>query len=285
MRAVIDIGSNSVRLMLDYGRPLNPKKLATTRLGGGLALTGRIDDTAFSASLSAVREFYAQAVIAGAKPYIFATEAVRAAGNGKAFCDEIKAITGITVDVLDGDAEARIAFLGAGTDEGSCTVIDSGGASTEVTSGVDGVITGTRSVKIGAVRLKSMNLSFDAAQSYIEGALYDLPRIYDEVVAIGGTATALAAADLRLAAYNPAAVHGHRLSYAALTELIEQFKAGDIPEKFPAVSPARAEIILYGAMIYHNLMRLYHVREIEISETDNCEGYLKYKDMQKNRSE
>lgn len=274
MRAVIDIGSNSIRLMIDKGYALNPKKLATTRLGGGLALTGRIDDEAFEASVRAVREFHAQAVMAGAKTYAFATEAVRAASNGRLFCEAVKAATGLTVDVIDGQTEARIAFLGAGAATGNCTVVDAGGASTEITSGTDGVVTDAVSVKVGAVRLKSMHLSVEAARSYIEGALYGLPRLYDDVIAIGGTATALASADLRLKRYDPAAVHGHRLSYPALANLLAEFEAGGIVEKFPAVTPERAQIILYGALIYECLMRRYDIPEITVSETDNCEGYL-----------
>ena len=85
MRAVIDIGSNSVRLMIDRGLKLNPKKLATTRLGGGLVLTGRIDAQAFSDSVRAVAGFCREAAGAGADEiYVFATEAVRAALCG---CD------------------------------------------------------------------------------------------------------------------------------------------------------------------------------------------------------
>ena len=74
MRAVIDIGSNSVRLMIDRGLKLNPKKLATTRLGGGLVLTGRIDAQAFSDSVRAVAGFCREAAGAGADElYVFAT--------------------------------------------------------------------------------------------------------------------------------------------------------------------------------------------------------------------
>lgn len=265
-------------MMIDRGLDLNPKKLATTRLGGGLTLTGRIDDLAFADSLKAVTDFCAEARAAGAEPYAFATEAVRAAANGRAFCNAVAAATGVRVDVLTGKQEAMIAYLGAGDPTGRCTVIDSGGASTEITSGSDGVITDSVSIKTGAVRLKSMGLNVEATRAYIDGKLYEMPRLHKKIVIIGGTATALASADLRLKQYDAQKVHGHTLTYEALNDLIAAFEQGHITEQFPAVTRARAEIILYGALIYERIMAGFRIHSVTVSESDNCEGYLRYLD-------
>lgn len=272
MRAVIDIGSNSVRLMIDRGQALNEKKLATTRLGGGLSLCGAIDERAFAASVEAVARFADEA--RGADVYVFATEAVRAAANGGAFCRAVFEATGLAVDVIDGETEAKIAYLGAGATDGAATVIDAGGASTEITTGWDGAIERSVSVKVGAVRLHSLGLDEDGVRAHVKGLLVGLPPVAERVLAIGGTATALAAADLRLPVYDARAVHGHRLTRDAVAALVEAFRAGDIVRRFPAVSPARAEIILCGALLYEQIMETCKIPALTVSETDNCEGYL-----------
>ena len=277
-RAVIDIGSNSVRLMIDRGLRLNPKKLATTRLGGGLNLTGAIDCKAFDDSIKAVAEFYREAVEAGAAGFIFATEAVRAASNGRQFCDEIKRVTGSETDVINGSTEALIAYIGAADDRGDYTVIDSGGASTEITVGRDGRVLRSVSIKTGSVRLKSLGPDVCTAQ-YIDGLLADVPSPRGKVVAVGGTATALAAADLRLPTYDPFKIHGHIVTADALARLIGEFAEGDITARFPAVTPSRAEILPYGALLYQRLVARMSIDGFTVSETDNCEGYLKYLDL------
>lgn len=278
MRAVIDIGSNSVRLMIDRGLKLNPKKLAATRLGGGLVSTGRIDAQAFSDSVRAVAGFCREAAGAGADEiYVFATEAVRAAANGADFCRAVKEATGIDVDVVDGETEARLAYLGAAGARGRYTVIDAGGASTEITTGADGKVLASVSVKTGAVRLKSLRLSLQETAACIDGLLTDIPAVCGTVLAVGGTATALAAADLGLQTYDAQKVHGHTVTLPALERLLDAFGQGDIVGRFPAVTRSRAEILPYGALIYERLMRRTGTDAFTVSETDNCEGYLAYK--------
>ena len=131
--SVIDVGSNSVRLaMMADGKTLY-KKLATTRLGEGLSVTGKISAQAGERTANAVADFKNYALSQGAqKVYVFATAAVRSAVNRQEFLNLVRRVCGVEVDVLSGQDEARIGISGALKDRDG-GIIDVGGASTEVT--------------------------------------------------------------------------------------------------------------------------------------------------------
>lgn len=283
MKAVIDIGSNSVRLMLDKERhDLHIKETLTTRLGEGLSDSKRIKEPNMSLTVAAVRELYNQARAEGADTfYIFATEAVRCAENGKVFLEKAEAEIGQKIDLIDGKMEAEIGYIGATKGlKGRLGVIDAGGASTELVIGTDDAIEAWESVGIGAVRLRDeAGADIDRMRRIVYPLLDRAPDLSraETVIAIGGTATALAAADLNLQAYAPILVHRHRVTRERLSELVTGFSAGEIPLRYPSVSPARAQIILQGAVLYECIMEKYKLTSFIASETDNCDGYLLYK--------
>ena len=130
--AVIDIGSNSVRLMLVADGKVLYKALNTTRLGEGLAASTRLNVAALERTAQAVSAFYAQAKSEGAEKVLaFATAAARSAENGQEFVDRVKELCGLQVEIISGDEEAEIGVLGAlGNADGG--IIDVGGASTEI---------------------------------------------------------------------------------------------------------------------------------------------------------
>lgn len=278
MLSVIDIGSNSVRLMLETPQKLNKKITVTTRLGEGLC-AGVLTQESMTRSVKAIAELKITATRAGAtEVYVFATEAVRAAKNGADFCDAVYAQTGLTVDVLAPETEAQIGFLGATFGfSGSAAVIDVGGASTEIATGAGGKVEKAASIPVGAVRLK--NISDDPAvlRDAVYPLLERLPAPRGKTFAVGGTATALAACDLKLSTYDPERVHGHVLTLDALKNLSEKFMhAETIAKDFPTLGK-RAEIILQGAVIYKIIFEYFGLKELSVSETDNCEGYLMLK--------
>lgn len=281
MRAVIDIGSNSVRLMIEREQQgLNEKQTATTRLGEALYATHKLSEASMRRSIDSIAAFYAQAKAAGCtEVYAFATEAIRAAENGSAFCRAVSDATGLSVEVLAPETEAQVGYLGATIGlNGNLAVLDVGGASTELAVGSDGVVLSAVSIPIGAVRLQSVaGCDLSAMLGVIEPLLDRLPDPHGAtVVAIGGTATTLAAADLGLTVYDPHRVHRHTVTVDALDRLIDAFTRGDIPAAFPVISPRRAEIITQGAVIYRAICKRFGLSSFTVSETDNCEGFLSF---------
>lgn len=128
--AVIDIGSNSIR----YAAGRNGKKLViTTRLGSGLAQTGRLDEERMEKSISVISALASNARHSGYIPFAYATSAVRDASNKAEFVNRLKQKCGITVDVLSGEREAQYAFKAAcNSSEGCSALIDIGGASMQI---------------------------------------------------------------------------------------------------------------------------------------------------------
>lgn len=282
--AVIDIGSNSVRLMTVTERG-KTKKLSTTRLGEGLYRSGSIGKEALARTVSAVVDFYNEAKRGGIPTvYAFATAAVRNAANGRDFVAAVKEKIPLDVEVVGGEDEAGLAFLGAlyGKVGG---VIDVGGASSEAVYTDDGVNPRyEKSMPVGAVKLRD---GFGGDYASADRFLREEVKIYGDVknmrggfYAVGGTATSLAAIDLRLEEYDPLKTDGHIIKTARIQEIFDELKDMsplEISEKY-AVDKKRAEIIAHGALIVLNIAKYFNLSKITVSESDNLEGYLIFKD-------
>lgn len=286
--AVIDIGSNSVRLMVDEGHVLNEKIIETTRLGEGLLLTGRLSDKSITATLGAIARLKVIAEDKGAENVLaFATQAVRRAENGKEFLSLAKEKTGLSIRLLSGEEEAVVGFLGAaGEKHCPVLVVDIGGGSTELITGESGTITYKKSFECGAVTLKDLcqkeaGKGADEQFWYAEekaGEIFAdaaLPH-YERIVLIGGTVSSLAAMDLGLSEYDPYKVHGYGF-LEGLSPLIGRvIESPDLIKEFPSLQKERADIILYGLAILSALFSKLENVPAEVSEKDNLEGYLEF---------
>lgn len=280
MKAVIDIGSNSVRLMLNDGSV--GKQLETTRLSQGLDKSGRLTPEAMERTAAAVARFVRQAKTAGAEPLLFATEAVRKAENGGDFCRLVLKECGEPVEVLSGEQEALCGYLGGAAAfsdrEGLCTV-DIGGASTELTSGRNGKPDFLTSLPIGVVRLyDACGRDRRQAEARIRAELSRCGRVPPaaRLIAVGGTATTLAAVDLALPVYDPRQVHGHELSLETLRRWTDRLFSLDLPaiRILPGMEPKRADVIAGGALILSAVVEFLGFSACTVSESDNMEGYL-----------
>ena len=276
--AVIDIGSNSVRLMLLADGNVLYKRLETTRLGEDIAKTGILKPEAITRTAAAVARFFAQAKAEGASEVVaFATAAVRAATNGQAFVDRVYELCWLEVDVISGDKEAEIGILGAlGQADGA--VVDIGGASTELIVKSQGRLVYKKSIPIGVVRLKDeCGREENALKARIQKALADFddaPKL-QSVCAIGGTATTLAAQGLGLQEYSSKAVTGFRMPYEKLLALHKKLSALSITEieKLPCMPKGRADVLTGGSTLLCMLMQKLGVQELMVSDRDNLEGY------------
>ena len=283
--AVIDIGSNSVRLMTVADGKVLYKRVNTTRLGEGIANTPLLKADAIERSVVAVEAFFLQAKTEGAESvFAFATAAVRTAENGLSFVDAVKSRCGLDVEVVSGETEAELGITGAlGTRDGG--VIDVGGASTEIVLAKGGKIVYKKSLPIGVVRLKDgcgrdMDKLVPTTKEYATLFDVDLPK---KIYAIGGTATTLMAVALGLQEYDSKKVTGSEISYSDICGMVEKFQKMTVEEiaKLPCMPKGRADVILGGAVLLRSVMEEKNLESLIVSDRDNLEGYAIQKGLLK----
>lgn len=268
--AVIDVGSNSVRLMLLDGDK-KTKLVSTTQLGKGLSKTGRLSDDRVADTLKAIGEFKKLSD----KTYVFATEAVRASLNGKEFCDKVNKLYGVDVDVLSKEEEAKAGFLGATKGKFKASIIDIGGASTEfATNGDEGF--NCVSIPLGAVRLTDKRLDGEDTLEYAKKILPHF-EFFGEVYGIGGTVTSVALMAQNLQTFDVDKVHGYKLTERAVMQLINKLDGltgEEIYAIYPVIGEKRAEVIYEGIKLLYLLLTNYKITSLTVSDSDNTEGYL-----------
>lgn len=277
--AVIDIGSNSVRLLVTSDKVINEKTILTTTLAENLTSGGSLSDEAMTRTQTAIIELVNKAKAKNPRNiYIFATEAVRASGNGRQFCESTSKIIGIPIDIISGQIEAKIGFIGASNGE-NVVINDIGGASVELISGNKGEISYSESLPLGVVRLLNIcGKNRTDIEKYVNMQIQKYKKIpCVKLVSIGGTATTLASMDLNLKVYDPVKVHGHTLTLSSLDRLTDFIFNYDVMTKFPTLSERRAMVIGHGAIMQSAIMRRLDMDTAIISELDNMEGYLMYK--------
>ena len=276
--AVIDIGSNSVRLMTIADGNVLYKKLKTTRLGEGLAFSPRLKDEAINRSATAICDFVNDAKKDGADEiYAYATAAVRSAQNGKDFVEKVYSACGVKVEIISGEEEARIGILGAiGENDGA--IIDVGGASTELIVQKAGKITYEKSLNIGVVRIRDLcgrdkSKVTDLSKRTVKE--YGQVQLDCKVYAIGGTATTLGAISQGLFAYEPKLVTGARISQEKMDELSARLFSMSVEEieKIPCVDKLRADVLAGGVEWLSVIMKELNIPEIIVSDGDNLEGF------------
>ena len=289
--AVVDFGTNSARLMIAKVKDDKilsvTKRLNTIRLGEKMT-EGKITDDAMSRASTALNEFIAiSKQESAAEFYAFATSAVREAENTSEFVAHIKQHCGIDVDVIPGETEADIGYLGAaGGQSGKLGLIDIGGGSTEVVVGENGKIEYARSFKVGTVRLLQMfpdaapeSLEIYAAcKDHILNVFSELPKdiAADYWLGIGGTGTALAAVAQKLKVYDSKKVDGYALNQSNLDNLAEDLRGMTLEERkaLTGLDEKRADVIVFGALLMQTFTELIGADGYTACESDNLEGYL-----------
>lgn len=276
----IDIGSNSVRLMLGCNSAINNKTIRTTQLCEAFA-SNKLTMPAMMRTVGAVHELIGISLEKGYIPHLFATAAVRMSTNGKDFVAMVKDATGYDVEVIDGATEAKLAFMGAAKSGICSAVIDLGGASCELAVGTNEPQY-KRSYAFGAVSLRD---EFRADYNGIMNKVISLasdscPPSYDALIGIGGTITTLAAIKLGLSAYDPLAVHGTNVTADEILIMANKYLQIDVRTQFPFIDAKRASTVAQGAYGLYTLMRIIGSDSITVSERDNLEGYAMYLGLQ-----
>lgn len=300
MRAVMDIGTNSTRLLLaDYDGTtgqLHPLKrgLKITRIGEGMHEKNRVmSQLAMGRTIAALEDF---AGIITAYPVekirLVATQAVREAANQAELKERIKERLGWTLEVISGAEEAKLSYRGAV--QGlkavrSPLVVDIGGGSTEFLVAQDDGAQGSnaamekdrrlqaRSLPLGALRLLEHPLSDTALQRILaQGLASFLISSEAPLVVVGGTATTLAAVKLGLLSYDAEKVQGLTISFTTLQEIVQRLEAMEPSErlKVPGITSGREDIIVPGLQILRAVMTYFGRAELTVSDQDLLHGLI-----------
>ena len=261
---VIDVGSNSVRLMISDGKNTLSKELITCRLAEGIdRATAALDADAIERGVTAVSFFYEKAKRLGAdKIYAFGTAALRNISNQSDFTDKLKEKVPLYLDIISGKEEAFIGALGA-IGKGDGAIIDIGGGSTEVTVKRGDKIIYSDSFPLGAVALRrdfgEDNAAFEAEiDGVINGRDFtENPINGVKVYGIGGTITSVSAVLLGLKEYDKNKVHGSMINISTLGEFYDKLKTMTIEERktLKPLDDKRGEVLPMGVAILLKVMK------------------------------
>ena len=286
--AVIDIGTNTLILLIAKN---NGKKMEVlhdeaviTRLGQGLTENHFFSSEAMNRTKAVLVSFKKKCdEMKVQKIVAVGTAACRIAANTKVFQDTVKKECGFKIDIISPDEEAngtfQAVFADFGDKKSKFIVVDIGGGSTEIITGPmaskKGGPESVISLTTGSVRLTEQYVHSDPISEedfnrlhigIRNGLVDDLDGFYPnndfsayKMIATAGTATTLAALDKKMARYNPAKIHGAKLSKKNLEQIIGRLVPLSVSEKqkLPGLEPLRADVILSGALLLNEIMRYF----------------------------
>ena len=299
--AAIDCGTNSIRLLIaDIGQDPTRlvdvvRRMEIVRLGEGIDKAGRFAAEALGRTFAAVDDYAAEIRHHGAGRVRFvATSATRDAANRSVFIDGVKDRLGVSPEVVSGDEEAALSFVGATRDLGAVVggarhlVVDIGGGSTEFVMGYPQTgIDGVASVDVGCVRMAERHFRNDppfpaevaAARDDIDAAIrrvaLTLPlRRAETLLGLAGSVTTVAALALGMWEYDPQRIHHARITAADIHRVCEEllYSTHEKRAANPAIHPGRLDVIAAGALILSAVVAYTGVPEVLVSEHDILDG-------------
>ena len=294
--AVLDVGTNSVKFHIAEADADGTWKAVTdraelTRLGEGLKEGGPITNEAAERTAAAIKGMVDEAHDAGCIAIAAAgTAGLRMASNSAEVLEIIRAKTGVTVEVVSGDEEGRLAYLavrrGLPLTKGSLVVFDTGGGSSQFTFGEGDRVFDRFSVNVGAVRYTErygLNgaVSSDVLRDALKAIAGDLSRIAgrprpETLVAMGGAVTNLTAVSQAMAEYDPDKIQGTVLERDEIDRQIELYRTTALDQRRTIVGlqPKRADVILAGACIVRTVMEMLGKGELTVSDRGLRHGLL-----------
>jgi exopolyphosphatase / guanosine-5'-triphosphate,3'-diphosphate pyrophosphatase len=300
--AAVDMGTNSTRLLVadsDGGGPAAPlstieRHMHITRLGQGVNAARQLHPDAIDRTLAVLRKYRDVMDATGVEGVrATATSAARDAANRDDLFGPAAEILGTTVELLSGDEEGRLTFLGATTGLDAPAphlVVDIGGGSTEFTVGA-GTPEGTLSVDVGCVRLteawlhsdppapEELSQALSVVQSYLDDVDRLLPAAGQAHTLIGtaGTVTTVAAVEIGLAEYDPEVLHHFRLTREAAEDVFRTLATEAAADRRhnPGLEPGRVDVIVGGAAVLVAVMRHWAFEEMIVSEADILDGLIR----------
>jgi exopolyphosphatase/guanosine-5'-triphosphate,3'-diphosphate pyrophosphatase len=293
--AAIDCGTNSIRLLIADVAGDNFKEVLRTmeivRLGQGVDQNKAFHPDAIDRTLKAVELFRDQIASKGVEKIRFcATSATRDATNRSLFTDGVRDILGIEVEVIPGEEEAELSFIGATKElrqsDAPFLVVDIGGGSTEFVFGSEKVDF-AKSVNIGCVRMSERHLNTQPpSMAQIAQAIVDIDIAITQaasvvpittaktLVAVAGTATTVAAAALELTDYDRHLIHLSRISSNKVHKVAATFQSmnKDQIASLGFMHPGRVDVITAGSLVLSRIMAATGATEFVASESDILDG-------------
>ncbi|MBD1399284.1 rod shape-determining protein [Pelovirga terrestris] len=292
MLATIDIGSNTVRMLIGSSADgvLLPSvyQRRITRLGGGFSPTRGLSPVAMARTIATLKDF--SAALEGHQAQLLravGTAALRRAVNRREFIEQVLQQTGIRIDVIEGDEEARLTTLGAlsviSPQPENVVIFDIGGGSTEVVCIHGGRICAQQSFPLGVVRLAEEYSDHERRQHAIETTLMDycsnLRHTFSsseppELIGTAGTMTTLAAIDLKLTSYNPSVINNHVLSVEWMASLYAQLETLSTPEReqWTGMEQGRGDLILPGLQLASTIAKSFEITQLKVADAGLLEG-------------
>ncbi len=282
--AVVDLGSNSVRLVVFEGRGRNPQAIfnekAVLRLGRGLQTTGRLNEEGVVQALDVMRRYHAVARAMHAAPFeVLATAAVRDASNGAAFVASLEAIMpGVAIRVLSGEQEAAFSAAGVlcGIPEADGVLGDIGGGSVELVRLESGRAVRAKTLPLGVIRLSDRaGGDLARARAIVDSDLAGVDWLAGrDLYLVGGAWRALARAHMAQTGYPLAIVHHYTISRDAAWGLAEM--AGGprrMLERLAGVPRRRVEDLPFAGLVLRRLLQMMPAERVVFTANGLREGW------------
>lgn len=296
--AAIDCGTNSTRLLVSDGGTTVVRLMRITRLGQGVDATGELAAESVERTLAVLREYRAILDRHGVERVrMIATSAARDASNREIFFGPATEIVGVEPELLTGDEEGRLSFIGASAEldpaRGPFLVVDIGGGSTEFAVGAGGGAPpdGVVSVDVGCVRVtekflhrdppapEELSQALSVVRDHLDDVARALPATVEAptLVGLAGTVTTIAAIELGLPEYDRDRIHHFVLTRQAAEDVFRTLATESRAQRVhnPGLETARADVIVGGAAILVAIMRYFECDECLVSEADILDGLIR----------
>ncbi|RDW13400.1 exopolyphosphatase [Paracoccus thiocyanatus] len=284
---VVDVGSNSIRMVVFDGAARSPAYFYNEKvmagLGSGLATTGRLNPEGVRRGMSALRRFAVLAESMGIKQLTcVATAAVREAEDGPAFRKAVEKETGLRLHVIEGEEEARLSAQGVllGWPDARGLVCDIGGNSMELAEVADGKVGRRISTPLGPFRLQQVKGGASGLRDHIRNAIADaaerLGRGHEQIYLVGGSWRAIARLDMERAKYPMTVLHEYRLSPAAVADTVKWIAGRSMSEMraMTGISQSRMELVPLASQVLRQLVQAMQPKSLAVSSYGIREGLL-----------
>ena len=292
--AAIDCGTNSTRLLIGDGTTTSERLMTITRLGEGVADTGSLTAAAIDRVVDCLVDYRSvmdRYELAGVR--MTATSAARDAANSDEFFDRAEAAVGVRPELLSGEEEGQLSFLGATAEldpaDGPFLVVDIGGGSTEFSFGTDHCEAAI-SLDVGCVRMTEQFLESDpplpeelsaclsVLQLHWDDVRREVPQVGEAVrfVGLAGTVSAAAMVELGLTTYDRDQVHHFELTKAAAEDVFRTLATESLADRLhnPGLEPQRADVIVGGMCVLVSILRNFGFDSCLVSEADILDGLV-----------